>query len=94
VRLFHLYVYIFQSSNVDEDSIIKPPAAWLEYDCQSKKGVIGLRWQSLFGTIDLASMNIDLSRKGQKQNYYWEVNSKDIGLMKKKLLDTIMPSVI
>jgi len=46
---------------IDEASIISPPQGHIEYDCRTKKGLLGLRWTSYNKTINLAKMNINLS---------------------------------
>jgi len=55
-------------ASVDEVNTILPPASWLEYDCESKKDIIRLRWKPSFGEINLATMDIDLSRRNKKNN--------------------------
>jgi hypothetical protein len=62
---------------IDENAVIKPPAGWVEYDCQSKKGVIGLRWHSYFGHVNLATINFSLL-KDEKQTYCWNINNTGI----------------
>jgi len=80
IQFIHIF-FTFFIAYVDENIVVLPPAGWLEYDCQSKKGIIGHRWTSSFGQLDLASMKIDLSPREQK--YQWQINSKDIELMSK-----------
>jgi hypothetical protein len=80
IQFIHIFFTLF-IAYVDGNIVISPPSGWLEYDCQSKKGIVGLRWTSSFGQLDLASMKIDLSTREQK--YQWQINSKEIELMSK-----------
>jgi hypothetical protein len=64
-------------ASVDEVNTILPTASWLEYDCESKKGIIGLRWKSSCGEINLATMDVDLSRRNEKTTYHWDTQVEE-----------------
>lgn len=66
----------FNILGLDGDDIIQPPSVWLQYDCCSKVGVLGVIFESSAGIADLARMNINLS--SNNESYMWQPLSNDI----------------
>jgi hypothetical protein len=65
--------------------VVLPPIGYLEYDCITKKGIVGLTWRCSFGQLYLAKINIALTPKEQKENLNWEINFKEIEKMLPKI---------
>ncbi|CAF3652782.1 unnamed protein product [Rotaria socialis] len=75
---FHLFEDIIKCTGkgLEEDDLIQPTSVWITYDCRSKKGHLGVRFQSAAGKVDLAQMLIDLSTK--KEQYEWQLRPDEV----------------
>ncbi|CAF2054414.1 unnamed protein product [Rotaria magnacalcarata] len=67
---------IAADAGLEEDDLIQPTSVWITYDCRSKKGHLGVRFQSAAGKVDLAQMLIDLSTK--KEQYEWQLRPDEV----------------
>lgn len=55
---------------MEEDDVIQPISVWITYDCRSKEGHLGVRFDSPAGKVDLAEILVDLSIP-PPQLYQW-----------------------
>ncbi|CAF3243608.1 unnamed protein product [Rotaria socialis] len=74
-----------QRKNPNKINCIPPPDLWLLNNCQKKEYYLGIRWDGNNYHIDLALMKIDTSKLHDVNQYQWQYQINQIGILKNSL---------